>query len=271
MKEKMAHSKPTDLVGQNVVVLGVGGVGLAIAQAAKAAEADVFMADIKHPSRFEGIDLSLIGEYYQTDLTSDFEIELLVKQLRDETLGSLAVVMSTVYQPPRTRNIRFDELPATEVENFIQIGLMSYLRPLHQLLPLLIERGGKVVIFSSINGRLTNVGNVMYSTVKGAQMQMTRALALDYEKHGITVNCIAPGAILSPLNSTPEAIAAQPGLRFGSVSGAIPSLEDVARVTLTLLGDGMPFVSGVVIEVGGSPHLEHSYGAADRVVASLAG
>lgn len=60
-------------------------------------------------------------------------------------------------------------------------------------------RGGKVVSIGSISGYRGNQGFAAYCTAKGAALNFTRQVAMDYAAHGINVNAVAPGFITTPM------------------------------------------------------------------------
>src|SRR5262249_61951342 len=67
------------------------------------------------------------------------------------------------------------------------------------VLPRMRERGwGRVVNTSSI-GSLGNIGQANYAASKAGVIGLTKTLALEYAKYGVTVNCIAPGAVMTAM------------------------------------------------------------------------
>lgn len=115
--------------------------------------------------------------------------------------------------------------------------------------PMRKRRWGRIVNTSSI-AALGNIGQANYSATKGAVISLTRTLALELAKSGITVNCIAPGAIMTPMfAAVPEDLKAKylekiPLGRFGDPS-------DVAHLHLFLCSEWASYITGQVIFVDG--------------------
>ena len=112
------------------------------------------------------------------------------------------------------------------------------------------EVRGRVVIISSQHGMVGPPGHVAYAASKGGVVNLTRQLAVDYGRHGILVNAVAPGKILtgSPEQQDPETLAYShartPFHRLGRP-------DDVAGAALFLASDDCGYVSGVNLLVDG--------------------
>ncbi len=115
----------------------------------------------------------------------------------------------------------------------------------------MVERGsGRIVNISSIIGETGNVGQANYATAKSGMHGLTKSLALELARKGVTVNCVAPGFIdTDMMSSVPEAV-------LESIVGRIPvgrlgAPEEVAYVVECLLDDRASYVTGAVIPVNG--------------------
>ncbi|HEX2545225.1 MAG TPA: SDR family NAD(P)-dependent oxidoreductase [Ramlibacter sp.] len=121
-----------------------------------------------------------------------------------------------------------------------------------ELLPGMRQQGwGRVINVASRAGRAYIPGvSVFYSAGKSALIGMTRQLAGDHAQHGITLNCVAPGPVQTPLalQSTAEVRA--------KVTAAIPArrsgtAEEVAAAIDFLASDAAGYVCGACIDVNG--------------------
>jgi glucose 1-dehydrogenase len=112
------------------------------------------------------------------------------------------------------------------------------------------EVRGRVINISSQHGMVGPPGHVAYAASKGAVVNLTRQLAVDYGRHGILVNAVAPGKILtgSPEQADPDVLAYShqrtPFWRLGRPA-------DVAGAVAFLASDDALYVSGTNLLVDG--------------------
>ncbi len=115
------------------------------------------------------------------------------------------------------------------------------------LRPMLRRRSGRIVNISSVVGLHGNAGQVNYAASKAALLGMTKSLAREVGKRGITVNAVAPGFIATAMTEGLEvdALVAQvPAGRLGAP-------EDVAAAVAFLCSDAAAYVNGTVLQVDG--------------------
>lgn len=124
------------------------------------------------------------------------------------------------------------------------------------------QRSGAIVNISSLASlRDTGYPYPAYSASKSAVNQLTVTLALQYARHGIRVNAVAPGFIDSALiyreissqYSSPEAMRRAREER--SPTGRMGTPWDVANASLFLASDAAQFINGVVLPVDGGQHM----------------
>lgn len=118
--------------------------------------------------------------------------------------------------------------------------------------PMIERKAGNIVCIGSLDGLGAHAGRIAYSVSKYAVHGLVKNLALEWGRHNIRVNCIAPSIIDTPLvrRGLPEYF-------FDVVvdrtpAGRIGEPEDIANVVLMLLGDAASYVNGVVIPVDGA-------------------
>ncbi|MCO1658701.1 3-oxoacyl-ACP reductase FabG [Pseudonocardia humida] len=117
---------------------------------------------------------------------------------------------------------------------------------------------GRIVNLSSTSA-LGNRGQANYSTAKAGLQGLTKTLAIELGKFGITANCIAPGFIVSDMTrATAERIGQDWDTYLAARAAQIPvnragQVEDIAHTVSFFVSDGAGFVSGQVIYVAGGP------------------
>ncbi|MGV9245333.1 SDR family oxidoreductase [Streptomyces sp. NPDC003710] len=144
-------------------------------------------------------------------------------------------------------------------EDVMAVHLRAAASLTREAAPYMVEAGwGRIVNISSI-AALGRVGSVNYSTAKAGIVGLTKGFAIELGRHGITVNCIAPGFVVSRLT---EAAALRLGRTFEEhqkaealaiAVGRVGLPEDVAHAVAFFASDEARFVSGQVLCVDGGP------------------
>jgi NAD(P)-dependent dehydrogenase (short-subunit alcohol dehydrogenase family) len=124
--------------------------------------------------------------------------------------------------------------------------------------PLMLEHGEPCAIVNtgSILGYRTVPERAAYASSKGAIETLTRTMAMDLAQDNIRVNCVAPGAIDTPLlrgsiNDSPDPAATESFLNSKSVLNRMGKPEEVANVMYFLASDEASFVTGATYFVDG--------------------
>jgi glucose 1-dehydrogenase len=112
------------------------------------------------------------------------------------------------------------------------------------------EVRGRVINISSQHGMIGPPGHVAYATSKGGVVNLTHQLAVDYGRHGILVNAVAPGKIVT----SPASLANPENVAYSHARTPFSRLgrpEDVAGATAFLASDDALYVSGTNLLVDG--------------------
>jgi acetoacetyl-CoA reductase len=135
--------------------------------------------------------------------------------------------------------------------NVLDVNLFGAFAMTKAVLEHMIERGsGRIVNISSVIGETGNVGQANYAASKAGLFGLTKSLALEMARRGITVNVVAPGFIET------EMVGAMPQAVLDSVIAQIPQRrlgrpEEVARVVQFLLEDESSYITGAVYTING--------------------
>lgn len=113
---------------------------------------------------------------------------------------------------------------------------------------------GRIINISSINGQRGRYGQANYSAAKAGIYGLTKALAMEYARRGITVNAIAPGHIDTDIvrSSSPELIES---LVAEIPIGRLGTPQDIARCVTFLASEDAEFITGSTLTVNGGTYL----------------
>ncbi len=116
---------------------------------------------------------------------------------------------------------------------------------------MIARRHGRIVNIGSLAGRaMPLIAGPHYAASKAGLVGLTRAAARDLAPHGITVNCVAPGRILSEMTGPPEAAVNRTALSRIPV-GRFGTAEEVADVVAFLASPSAAFITGATIDITG--------------------
>jgi NAD(P)-dependent dehydrogenase (short-subunit alcohol dehydrogenase family) len=158
-----------------------------------------------------------------------------------------------------------DELAPEEWDQTIAINLSGTFYTIKAAVPHLKERGGSIVVTSSVNGTrmFSNSGASAYATTKAGQVALTQMLALELAKHRIRVNAICPGAITTEIEESTEKRDLEearepveyPEGKIPLTDGKPGSTEQVAKLVLFLASDDSSHITGTPVWIDGGQSL----------------
>lgn len=145
-----------------------------------------------------------------------------------------------------------EEIPTAHWEQVMRVNTTAPFLLCRELMPAMRKRRwGRVVNIASRAGR-TYIPSVTlhYATSKAALIGMTRQLAGEFAEHGVTVNCVAPGPVETPLSrqNNPE-VAAR--LRAAVPAGRSGTADEIASAVRFLVSAEASFIVGACIDVNG--------------------
>ena len=142
-------------------------------------------------------------------------------------------------------------------DKLIAINLKGALNMLHHVLPGMVERGGgRVVNVSSDAGRVGSSGEAVYSACKAGLVALSKTLAREHARQGITFNVVCPGLTETGLLEGFLEAAGNPdklreAFRRAVPMGRLGTPEDLPGAILFLASDDAAFITGQVISVSG--------------------
>jgi 3-oxoacyl-[acyl-carrier protein] reductase len=238
-----------DLTGRTALVTGAsGGLGGAIARALHARGAVVALSGTRRDA-LEALAAELKDRAHPSpcDLSDAAAVEALVPAV-ETALGSLDILVNNAGV---TRDSLFIRMKDPEWESVLAINLTAAFRLSRAALKgMLRRRFGRIINIASVVGVAGNPGQGNYAAAKAGMIGMSKALAAEVALRGITVNCIAPGFILSPMTEAldqkrREAILASvPMGRFGSG-------EEIGAAAVYLASSEAAYMTGQTLHVNG--------------------
>ncbi len=150
-----------------------------------------------------------------------------------------------------------EDTPSEQWHRLLDTNLMSAFNGCAAVIPHMRENGGGAIVnLSSITGIRGTRTMVAYSASKGGIVSMTSSLALDHAGDNIRVNCVCPGAILTPmvesmLDESDDRDGAVERLKANHPLLRIGRPEEVASVIAFLASDDASYMTGLAIPVDG--------------------
>jgi len=241
------------LTGKVALVVGASrGIGAVTAKALARAGAKVMLA-ARDANALETLVGDIRSEGHEAGfVTVDVGDETSVEHLTERVLvqfGRLDVAFNNATDGSNPR-----PLADTDVEGFdraIRTNIRgTFLGMKHQIPALLASGGGSIINMASLAG-VQGVANLAgYVTGKAGIIALTKVAALDYADHGIRVNVLAPGPILTHhLEAAGES--AQRHAAAGTPMRRVGTAAEIADVVLWLASDQSSFVTGVTLPIDG--------------------
>jgi 3-oxoacyl-[acyl-carrier protein] reductase len=241
-----------------IVTGGAGGIGGATIQFLANEGAKVVISDIngEEAKKLEE-SLSKNGVSalaVKTDIGSYQQ----VKELTQKALavfGRIDILVNNAGMPSAKKEGKKINLWETSVEiweRLIDVDLNGYFYCCREIVPHMIPNGwGRIVNVSSQAARTGGQSaGADYTTAKAGVIGMTKSLAAEVGKYGITVNAVAPGRIDTPIiRIVPPEVNAE--FVKKTPLGRLGTAEDVAGTIMFLISDAASFITGATIDVNG--------------------
>lgn len=240
-----------------IVTGGGGGIGGATAHRLAAEGACVAVFDMNLAAAEEvAADIRAAGGQaaaFRCDITNRAQVDAALAATQTQ-LGPVAVLVNNAgwdsFKP-------FIKTVPAEWDKLIAINLTGALHMLHAVLPGMVERGhGRVVNVASDAARGGSSGEAVYSACKGGLVALSKTLAREHARHGITVNVVCPGPTDTALLASVTEGARDPAKLIEAFKSAIPlgrlgRGEDLASAIAFMGSDDASFVTGQVLSVSG--------------------
>ena len=254
------------LQSKTAVVTGsTSGIGLATARAMAKEGANVLIngfgkaEDIEKERAGIEADFGVKAIYSPADMTKPAEIAAMVA-LAESTFGSVDVLVNNA-------GIQFvspiEDFPIEKWDQIIAINLTSAFHAIRAAVPGMKKRGwGRIISTASAHSLVASPFKSAYVAAKHGIAGLTKTVALELATHGVTVNCISPGYVWTPLveNQIPDTMKARGLTREQVINDVLldsqptkqfVTVDEVAAIAVFLCTDAAKKMTGANLSVDG--------------------
>lgn len=233
-----------------IVTGGAAGIGYAIAERFLEEGVNVAICDVAADRLANAAEtLSEKGTvYYEVIDISNFEaVTAFVKNVYDK-FGSVDILANNA---GITRDAQFYKMDIAQFRKVIDVNLMGTVNMCKACVPYMMENHyGKIINCSSVAALSGNFGQTNYSAAKGAILSYTHTMGKELMRHGINVNVIIPGAVLTDMTmAMPEDIREAKAKTFPGKRWAQP--RELANAYVFLASDEASWINCAEVKVDG--------------------
>jgi 3-hydroxybutyrate dehydrogenase len=254
------------LSGKTALVTGsTSGIGLACASALAAKGAQLVINGFGDPAEIEAIRAALETTsgtrtiYSPADLTRPADIEAMIG-LAAEAFGGIDILVNNA----GTQHVApIESFPVEKWDLIIALNLSAAFHATRLVIPHMKQRGwGRVINTASAHSLVASPNKVAYVAAKHGIAGLTKTVALEVAASGITVNCISPGYVWTPLveNQIPDTMKARGMTReqvmndvllAAQPTKAFVTVDQVAAMAVFLCRDDASAITGANISMDG--------------------
>ena len=236
-----------------VVTGGTSGIGRAMALGLADAGADVVATGRREQQVNEAATEIEASGRKSLRIPSDVSDRASLEKLLAATLeafGKVDILVNCAGIIKRTPTL---DLSEEEWNNILNTNLTGTLRASQIFGRHMIERGyGRIVNIASLNSFVALTEVAAYAASKAGVAQLTRSLAVEWSKKGVTVNAIAPGVFRTDINAKLlDSTARGQELLMRTPMGRFGKTEELVGAAIYLASDASSFVTGEVLVVDG--------------------
>jgi 3-oxoacyl-[acyl-carrier protein] reductase len=252
------------VAGTTVVVTGAAsGMGRATARLFADEGARVVVADLggeRVAAVVDEIDAAHGGAALGVicDVADPAQLHNLVEQATGWT-GGIGVLVNNAGVSEVSSAFQDDDGFESAWAHTMEVNLTAHARLIRLCVPRMVTAGyGRIVNIASTEAIVTTAGLAAYAASKAGVVGLTKSMAVELGRHGITVNCICPGPIDTGMTAGIDAESKATYARRRVPLRRYGDPEEVAHMTLNLSLPSASFVNGAVIPVDGGMSIRHT-------------
>lgn len=238
-----------DLNGKVALITGAtGGIGTQIAKKMHAQGAVLALTDM-NMDRLQALQAELGANVfvYSANLTDSDSLKELVKNVEADC-GKIDILVNNAGITKDGLSMRMTD---EQWQQVLDINLTASFKLARAVVPGMMKRRfGRIIGMASIVGVMGNAGQANYSASKAGLIAMSKCMAQELASRGITLNCVAPGFIKTPMtDALSDEVRAQ--LLKEVPMGRLGTAEDIANTVVFLASDEAAYITGQTIHVNG--------------------
>lgn len=150
-------------------------------------------------------------------------------------------------------DLPIEEMTEKQWDDMMRINLKSVYSIIHFAVPQMIkQKSGKIITISSTAGQRGESFHTHYGASKGGIISLTKGLSTELARHGVTVNCVAPGWVATDMSNPVLDTKAGKKMAASVIPlGRAATAEEVAGPILFLASDLANFINGEILNVNG--------------------
>ena len=238
-----------DLTGKVALVTGAtGGIGAAIAEALHARGATLALSGTREAVLNDlKAKLGDRAEVFVCNLADRASVDALVPAV-EAKLGKVDILVNNA---GITRDNLFMRMKDEEWDQVLEVNLGSTFRLARACMKGMMKRRfGRIVSITSVVGVTGNPGQGNYAAAKAGMIGMSKSLAQEVASRSITVNCVAPGFIATPMTDALNDKQKE-GILGAVPAGRLGTPEEIAAAVVFLASDEASYVTGQTLHVNG--------------------
>ena len=238
-----------DLTGKTAVITGASsGLGASMVLALSEHGAIIAVLDIKDKEGGELVKkLKTKSKFYHVDVSNESELKQTVNSIKED-FGKIDILINNAgifYPTP------IESTSKEDWEKLMSVNVTGCFLMTKHCLPLM-QSGGRIINISSVAGHHAFANSTAYNSSKGAVIQMTKSMAVEYASKGINVNAICPGVFATPMtDALLESKEMQDTIQRSVLLKRAGNSDELNGLAVYLASDECSYMTGSIITVDG--------------------